>query len=323
MAALQTGKTVILTEETKWIGGQITSQGVPPDEHPWIEMFGATSSYRSFRKKIRDYYKHNFPVKNKLRDKSLFNPGNALVSNICHEPRVALRVLYDMLALHLHNGKLTLLTEHKIIKADTDGDNVITVTVSNQITKNLVHLSGKYFLDATESGDVLPLANVEYVTGAESQKETGEPNAVIGEREPFNMQAFTYCFAMDYVEGEDHTIPKPEQYHIWREYQAEFWPDKQLSWWGLVPHTLEPIEYTLFPQKDRFSLWKYRRIIDKSNFDDGAFDSDITLVNWPQNDYWLGPVIDVSDEERKKHLIQCKAIKFVPVILDANRSTAT
>lgn len=75
MAALQMGKTVILTEETKWIGGQITSQGVPPDEHPWIEMFGATSSYRSFRKKVRDYYKRNFPVKNKLRDNSLFNPG--------------------------------------------------------------------------------------------------------------------------------------------------------------------------------------------------------------------------------------------------------
>jgi len=310
MAALQTGKTVILTEETKWIGGQNTSQGVPPDEHPWIEMFGATSSYRSFRKRVRDYYKRNFPVKNKLRDNSLFNPGNALVSNICHEPRVALRVLYDMLAPHIHNGKLTLLTEHKIIKADTDGDKVITATVSNQISKHLVHLSGIYFLDATESGDVLPLANVEYVTGAESRKETGEPNAVIGEREPHNMQAFTYCFAMDYAEGEDHTIPKPEQYHIWRDYQAEFWPDKQLSWWGLVPHTLEPIEYTLFPQKDRFSLWKYRRIIDKSNFDDGAFDSDITLVNWPQNDYWLGSVIEVTEEEREKHLFNAKQLSL-------------
>ena len=68
--------------------------------------------------KLENYYKRNFPVKNKLRDNSSFNPGNALVSNICHEPRVALRVLYDMLAPHLHNGKLTLLTEHKIIKAD-------------------------------------------------------------------------------------------------------------------------------------------------------------------------------------------------------------
>ena len=28
---------VILTEETRWIGGQLTNQAVPPDEHPWIE----------------------------------------------------------------------------------------------------------------------------------------------------------------------------------------------------------------------------------------------------------------------------------------------
>jgi hypothetical protein len=25
-------------------------------------------------------------------------------------------------------------------------------------------------------------------------------------------------------------------------------------------------------------------------------------VNWPQNDYWLGPIVGVSDEERRRHL---------------------
>lgn len=310
MAALKTGKSVILTEETKWIGGQITSQGVPPDEHPWIEMFGATSSYLSFRRKIREYYKSNFPVKNSMRERHLFNPGNAIVSNISHDPRVSLNVLNDMFAPYLHNGKLKLFTEYRIIKADVDSDRVSCVIVSNQTKKHLMRLSGEYFLDATELGDVLPLAGVEYITGAESRKETGEPNAVIGEAEPFNMQAFTFCFAMDYIEGENHTIKKPEQYDFWRDYQAEFWPDKQLSWWGLIPHTLEPIEYTLFPQKDRFSLWEYRRIIDKSNFEDGAFESDITLVNWPQNDYWLGSIIDVSDDEKEKHLFNAKQLSL-------------
>src|SRR5690554_5452708 len=36
-AALRNNLTVILTEETDWLGGQLTSQGVPPDEHSWIE----------------------------------------------------------------------------------------------------------------------------------------------------------------------------------------------------------------------------------------------------------------------------------------------
>ena len=34
------GCRVVLTEETDWIGGQLTSQAVPPDEHRWIESFG-------------------------------------------------------------------------------------------------------------------------------------------------------------------------------------------------------------------------------------------------------------------------------------------
>src|SRR5580693_3395628 len=56
LAAARAGLRVILTEETDWIGGQLTSQAVPPDEHPWIEQFGCTRSYRDFRRSVRDYY---------------------------------------------------------------------------------------------------------------------------------------------------------------------------------------------------------------------------------------------------------------------------
>jgi NADPH-dependent 2,4-dienoyl-CoA reductase/sulfur reductase-like enzyme len=34
LSALRLGRAVILTEETEWIGGQLTAQAVPPDEHP-------------------------------------------------------------------------------------------------------------------------------------------------------------------------------------------------------------------------------------------------------------------------------------------------
>ena len=52
LAALRLGKSVILTEETDWIGGQMTAQAVPPDEHPWIETTGCTASYRRLRENI-------------------------------------------------------------------------------------------------------------------------------------------------------------------------------------------------------------------------------------------------------------------------------
>jgi hypothetical protein len=70
-------------------------------------------------------------------------------------------------------------------------------------------LTGSYFLDATEVGDVLPLTGTQYVTGAESMEETGEPHAPV-KADPLDMQAITYCFAMDHLPGEDHTIQKPE-----------------------------------------------------------------------------------------------------------------
>lgn len=57
LAVARLGRRVILTEETHWVGGQLTNQAVPPDEHPWIEEFGATASYRALRTGIRNYYR--------------------------------------------------------------------------------------------------------------------------------------------------------------------------------------------------------------------------------------------------------------------------
>ncbi len=68
LSSLRNGKAVILTEETDWLGGQLTQQGVPPDEHRWIEHTGSTKTYRNFRNRIRDYYKRNYPLKEHLRN---------------------------------------------------------------------------------------------------------------------------------------------------------------------------------------------------------------------------------------------------------------
>ncbi|GIP31322.1 hypothetical protein J2TS4_05320 [Paenibacillus sp. J2TS4] len=55
---------------------------------------------------------------------------------------------------------------------------------------------------------MLLLAGVEYVTGSESIAQTGELHALQGEADPQDMQAFTYCFAVDHLEGEDWTISR-------------------------------------------------------------------------------------------------------------------
>ncbi|MBM3402979.1 MAG: FAD-dependent oxidoreductase, partial [Bacteroidetes bacterium] len=124
LAALRNGLDVIMTEETDWIGGQLTSQGVPPDEHSWIESHGAPQSYRNYRNAVRDYYKKNYPITSAAKLRQYLNPGNAVVSALCHEPRVSLAVLHEMLAPYISSGKLTLLTEHKVSSAEYSGNRV-------------------------------------------------------------------------------------------------------------------------------------------------------------------------------------------------------
>lgn len=308
IAACRNGLNVIMTEETDWIGGQLSQQGVPPDEHPWIETHGAPSSYRDFRNRVREYYKRNYPLTAKAHNRENLNPGDGSVSRLCHEPKVAVAVLLEMLHPYMSTGKLLLLTEHKVKKADVTGDNVKAVEVVNLNNEQSIVMKAPYFVDATECGDLLPLTNTEYITGTEPKKQTGELHAP-EKGNPKNNQAFTLCFAMDYQPGVNNIIDCPEHYSFWRNYVPEMtppWPGKLLELNYSNPQTLEPKNLAFNPEGEStggvLNLWKYRRIINKNNFERHSYYGDITIVNWPQNDYFLGDIIDVSEKELTKHI---------------------
>jgi hypothetical protein len=314
LAVARAGLSVIITEETDWIGGQLTAQAVPPDEHPWIESFGCTRSYRHFRDGVRAYYRQHYPLTTKARVAAHLNPGNGSVSRLCHEPRVALAVLHEMLAPHIASGRVRLLLEHKAVRAETAKDRMQTVTVRDLREGNETILHAPYFLDATELGDLLPLTKTEFLTGFESQRETGEPHAP-PEAQPDNHQAFTCCFAIDYHNGEDHTIDKPAEYDFWRKYVPKLrpdWPGPLLSWRMSDPISLKERAVRFDPLDARgegLNLWTYRRILTRRNFSDESI-GDVCLVNWPQNDYWLGNLCGGSEEEAAKHLRRAKQLSL-------------
>ncbi len=315
-AALRNGLTVIMTEETDWIGGQLTQQGVPPDEHRWIETHGATALYREFRKSIRDYYRQHYPLTESAKANSLFNPGNAVVSAIAHEPRVALHVLEEMLAPYVSARRLVILRQYRAVKAHTIGSFVKSLTIRSTIDQHQKILIGQYFIDATELGDLLPLTHTAYVTGAESFEQTGELHAA-KEYDPNNNQAFTSCFAMDYVHGEDWKIKEPEDYTFWKDFVPQLsppWPGKYLELNYSNPKTLEKKDLGFDPRgtpmDDVLNLWVYRRIIDKNNFEPGFYQGDICIVNWPQNDYFLGNIVDVSRKDFDYHVYKGKQLSL-------------
>lgn len=316
LAALRNGLDVIMTEETDWIGGQLTSQGVPPDEHSWIESHGAPQSYRNYRNAVRDYYKKNYPITSAAKLRQYLNPGNAVVSALCHEPRVSLAVLHEMMAPYISSGKLTLLTEHKVSSAEYSGNRVKALKVQSKRSGRDYILSGTYFVDATETGELLPLTGTEFVMGTESRNETHELHAPI-KADPDNQQAFTVCFAMDYVPGSNNIGDKPLEYDFWRNLAPKMsppWSGKLLDLNYSNPKTLEKKTLGFNPDgssTDPFlNLWNYRRILAKDNFMPGAFKGDICTVNWPQNDYTLGNLVGVSQKEFDHHLTRAKQLSL-------------
>lgn len=307
LAATRMGARVILTEETDWLGGQLTQQAVPPDENPWIESHGGTRSYLQYRTLVRDYYRDHYPLTQELRDQQAFNPGGGGVSRLCHEPRISVAVLEAMLAPAVSFDQLLILREHSPVDAEVSGDRVRSVIVQNR-SGDRIRLRAPYFLDATEQGDLLPLTRTEYVTGFESQKETGESHAP-SEAQPQNIQAVTWCFPVEYLHGEDHTIDRPEQYGFWRDYVPQLnppWSGKLLALAMSHPHTLAYRPMGFNPLGDtpegHYNLFLYRKIAQRSHFAGPTYRGDITLVNWPQNDYLLGNFHDVSDKELARHI---------------------
>ncbi len=307
LAAAQSGCRVILTEESDWIGGQLTAQAVPPDEHGWIEQFGCTASYRRLRNQIRLYYQHLYPLSETARKSRFLNPGNGWVSPLCHEPRVALAALEAMLAPFASDERLTILREHVPVAAEVEHDRVSSVTLRDLLTNEETIITADYVLDATELGALLPLTETEYVTGFEAQADTGEPSAPTV-AQPHNTQAFSYCFALSHYADEDHVIERPAYYEFWRDFKPALtpaWPGALLSWTITHPRLMTPHTYHFDPHNEPNTafagLWSYRRILARDNFEP-ALASDICLVNWPQIDYLLGDLSDCDELERTNHL---------------------
>ncbi len=314
MAAARNGLSVLMVEPTRWIGGQFTSQGVPPDEHGWIERFGCTASYRSLRDGIREFYRRNYPLTESARGAPALNPGNGWVSPLCHEPKVSHAVIEAMLAPWVATGQLRILTEAECVAADVDADRVRSVGIDWRGER--VDVTAKWFVDATELGNLLPITGAEFVTGSEAAAETGEPSAPV-EARPDNVQAFSWCFAIEHREGEDHRIARPERYDYWRDYLPRLtprWPGKLLSWVTPNPRTMQPNHYRFEPHAEEprvFSgLWSYRRLLDRSNFTPGFLASDVCLVNWPLIDYLDGELCTASAEDRRRYLAEARQMSL-------------
>lgn len=319
------GVRTMVVSPGEWLGGQATSQGVPPDEHPWIEYTGSTSTYRDYRARVRRIYQSLPQIDPKWALEPRLNPGAGIVSPLTHDPRVSLQVFEEMLLPYRLDGTLRILRGYRPVSVDTQGDVIRSVSFGE------FDVIARQVVDATETGELLPLAGAEYTLGSESNEEFGEPHAG-AEADPMNQQAVSWCAALRWnpegqrqaQAGEFEPVPRPSEYEHWKDTVASFWPGPQLSFESVEPSTKAFKKTSLFgggaPGTMKIGgLWAYRRIHRPDLFlpgsayitEDRVSDSsdnqayggstrgkiDITSVNWPQIDYWEGPIIDVPDAE--------------------------
>jgi hypothetical protein len=310
LAAVRGGRSVVLSEPTRWIGGQLTNQLVPLDEHRRIERTGANASYRRLRDGIREYYRQWYPLTSRAQAHRLLNPGAAWVSPVSAEPRVALAVLEAMLAPAIASGRVTMLLERGPRHALTSADTIEAVEFARPGEASDVIVHASMVLDATELGDVLDLGGVEYVAGREAADQTGEPSAA-ATADATDMQSVTWVFAIDHIAGQDHTIERPKDYGFYRDWRPASWQGRRiLDWAGPGEENGACHRYQFHPNlgDDPFAidtdhrnippspeLWNYRRVLARDLFAPGTYASDIVVMNCPQNDYAGGPLFGVPD----------------------------
>jgi hypothetical protein len=309
LAAASLGARAVLVEELDWLGGQLTAQAVPPDEHPWIETLVASRSYAALREGVRAYYRRNYPLTAEARRQVPFNPGMGNVSTLCHEPRVAVRVIDEMLGPYESGDRVRRLPRHRLERVHADRDRIVGATVLDLETGEERSIAAAIVIDATETGDLLAAADVEHVIGGEAQAATGEPHA-LPHADPLDQQALTWCFAADYFPDEDHTVARPDGYDRFKSLKLDAWPGAQFSWTVSDFVTHEPRERPLFvgdtDEAFLYDLWHARRIAYRRNFAPGTYASDITLGNWPQMDYWLKPAVGVTAQDAEAALREAR-----------------
>lgn len=310
LAAASFGHKVVLTEETDWIGGQLTSQAVPPDEHPWIESGGCTKRYAAYRSAVRELYRNHMPLNDPASRNPILNPGCGWVSGLCHEPRIGWLALNLLLQPALTRGNLDVRVMRGPLNALVDGDRVRLVRFLNFLSGEEEVVHAKFVLDATETGDLLPLTGTEYAVGAETASVTGERHAVSGPTQPENVQGLTWVAAVAHDEGSHRVIDRPATYGFWKAYKPPVWPGPLLGFEFPDPRTGERRSLPLFGSGGGGSpgLFDYRQIVDPTIFRDGADVHAATLLNWPQNDYFLGTILDVPQPLADERLLAARQL---------------
>ena len=151
--AARMGASVLVVEPSTWIGGQATAAGVSTMDDMSRQKSGI---YLEFINRIKNYYD--------MRGKSMGTCYWSSKAGLAFEPHIGQEALVSMINEARRHGTLEFLMNSQIISVQKDKKTVTGITVQlNDRTQR--KYSCKVLIDATEYGDVLPLAKTRYRLG--------------------------------------------------------------------------------------------------------------------------------------------------------------
>jgi len=309
LAAARRGCRTCLIEETDWLGGQLGAQGVSAlDEHEHIETVGGTASYYALREALRDHYRRR---RSALAGRAELNPGDCWVTRLAFEPAVGAQAMLDLLSPNVASGRLRIFLRTKTVAVDSDDERVRALLAIDLESGRTIAFRGGIVIDATELGDLLPLAGAAYRVGAESAAETGEAHAQPHEAKAHCVQSFTYTFAAERrPDGERHVIPEPARYRHYREAQP-YSLTIEVHGGEIYGEESGWLAYRLYDRLPgtKGGLWTYRRLLS-ADLLGGDPANDLTLFNWPGNDYRDRSIIDRPAAEVAASLQDAKRVSL-------------
>lgn len=285
---------VWLVAEHAWLGGQMTAQAVPPDEHPLIEHSGsASASYRQFRADLRaEVRRQPGFVDFSTQTPGLTNPGDGWVSRLCIEPALAAAWFERLLAPLQAAGRLKVLRFAHVLAARREGCRV-TELMLRERDGRIRRIAPGMVIDATDTGELLRLAHLPHRLGKEARAEFDEADAPEA-ADRLDQQPVTHVLALRQGARPGPVAEAPPRYAFWRAHTLPHHRHRLFS--EHLPGRGPGVSARLPLQATGATLdwWRYRRIVSAAQWPASGplARADATLVNWAQNDYALQPLLD-------------------------------
>jgi hypothetical protein len=283
IASAESGARTALLEPTDWVGGQLTSSGVPAVDEAWHSIASPDSGKPAFN--VAEIARHpaNITPNFLAALQSVKNPGDCWVSRFCFCPdQFVVDQLHSLQRAAGGNLTVFLNTVVKMVELNDDGTRIVAIETitrrpkpgvlhrgydrlpsadladwyspqpSDRFEKQVRRFAGSsksgdqtVFLDATEWGEVLVLADAPYLQGIELSDGGPQGDDRCG-------QATVYCFVQAYRdEPEDEPLADVPMDHL-----------------GFGPYRDRPDAWE--------RIWTYRRIRGKGAPSPG----DLCLQNW-------------------------------------------